>query len=237
MMQHLHKIFLLLILMMVPFCGITQNYRIPAEWENQEQVWLTWFGSERRDSVTCRVIEALQPGVQIGLNIAADSLKTKIKRQLAIYKIDTSKINFVIDEYADFWTRDPVFFVKDKQDKLSIVCFNYSLYGLYPDIIAPPIPEDIFLIGKWDERLAKHLNIPTIKSDFVFEGGGVETNGNGTFLIIKEMALQRNTTKSIPEIERELKRTLGARTIIWLKKGLIEDKQFPKMGPFFKNYF
>ena len=93
------------------------------------------------------------------------------------------------------------------------------------------------MIGKWDERLAKYLNIPITKSDFVFEAGGVEANGKGTFLVIKEMAIQRNPGKSITEIENELKRKLGAKKIIWLAKGLVEDKQFPNMGPFFKNYF
>jgi agmatine deiminase len=55
--------------------------------------------------------------------------------------------------------------------------------------------------------------------------------------MIRDMALQRNPDKSIAEIENELKRTLGARKIIWLEKGLIEDKQFPNGAPFFENYY
>jgi len=51
------------------------------------------------------------------------------------------------------------------------------------------------------------------------------------------MAIQRNPRKTIPEIETELKRTLGANKVIWLENGLIEDRQFPKFGPFYKNYF
>jgi len=236
-MRQTKKLFALLILLAGSFIGISQSFRIPAEWEKQEAVWFSWFGNPRRDSVTCRVIEALQPHVSISLNISSEKAKTSITKYLASYIIDTSKINFVIDKDADFWTRDPVFFVKDKQNKLNVVCFNYSLYGIYPDILPGPLPKGISLIGKWDERLAKYLNIPMIKSEFVFEGGGIESNGDGTFLIIKEMALQRNPTRSIAEIERELKRVLGAKKIIWFKGGLIEDKQFPRMGPFFKNYF
>jgi agmatine deiminase len=220
-----------------PLLGIAQTFRVPAEWEKQEKVWLTWSGFPECDSVTCRIIEALQPHVQISLNIAYDQLKTSAEKYLSTYDINTSKINFVIDGYADIWTRDPVFFVKDEQGKLNVVCFNYSYYGLYPGILAPPIPDNIDMAGKWDERLAQYLNIPAIKSDFVFEGGGIEANGNGTFLIIKEMAVQRNPDRSISEIENELRRTLGAKKIIWLNRGLIEDRQFPKMGPFFRNYF
>ena len=85
--------------------------------------------------------------------------------------------------------------------------------------------------------MAVLLNLPIVKSEYVFEGGGIEANGSGTFMIIKEMAIQRNPNKSMAEIENELKITLGARKIIWLEKGLVEDKIFPKFGPFHKNYF
>lgn len=66
---------------------------------------------------------------------------------------------------------------------------------------------------------------------------GIESNGNGTFMIIKEMAIQRNPGKTIREIENELYRTLGAKKIVWLKEGLIEDITFKNYGPFYKNYF
>jgi agmatine deiminase len=228
-------ILLLFIVFFSFFKLIAQSHRIPAEWEEQDKVWLTWFGQERRDSVTCRVIEALQPHVKLVLNVASDSVKTAAIKYMGKYKVNTSKMAFTTDPYIDFFTRDYVFFVKDTKEKLKVVCFDYSGYGLLP--IGASMPEEEKKFGQWDERLAEQLNLPVINSDFVFEGGGIEANGNGTFLIIKEMALQRNPKKSIAEIEDELKRTLGARKIIWLANGLIEDKQFPKSAPFFKNYF
>ena len=51
------------------------------------------------------------------------------------------------------------------------------------------------------------------------------------------MALQRNPTKSLLEIENELTRVLGTKKIVWLKDGLIEDRIFENFGPFYKNYF
>ncbi len=213
-----------------------QTVRVPAEWEKQERVHVAWFGKERRDSVLCRVIEALQPSVPLTLNIPADSLKPSICLYLSKYGIDTASIDFVTDRDVDFWTRDPLFFVT-QNDSLKVACFNYSMYGVYPDIANEPIPDDIKKIGEYDERLAVQLKLPVIKSDFVFEGGGIESNGYGTLIIIKEMALQRNPGKTISEIEAELKRTLGAKKIIWLKDGLAEDKVQKNFGPFFKNYF
>lgn len=213
-----------------------QNVRMPAEWENQGAVHLSWFGNERRDSVLCRVMEALQPDVGITLNIPADSLKPAILKYLSNYRLNPDRINLVTDPYVDFWTRDPLFFVSDK-GLLKVVCFNYSMYGVYPEIAKEPIPEDIKRIGEYDERLAKRLNLPITKSEFVFEGGGIETNGKGTFLIIREMALQRNPGKSLAAIESELKQVLGAKKIIWLKDGLAEDKITKDFGPFHSKYF
>ena len=75
-----------LIFILATICSFAQErgseFYLPAEWEQQERVHLAWFGSERRDSVLCRVIEALQPEIPITLNIPADSLSDKIKAKL-----------------------------------------------------------------------------------------------------------------------------------------------------------
>lgn len=236
-MRYLQKLLLLLLALNLSLSGLSQNIRIPAEWEKQDKVWLTWFGQERRDSVTCRVIEALQPSINISMNVGTNSMRTMAQTYMSRFMIDTSKIEFVIDPQIDFFVRDYIFFVKDNSSKLRVVCFDYSSYGMFPQIYGQPMPEEEKPFGKWDERMAQRLNLDTLNSYFVFEGGGIEANGAGTVMIIKDMALQRNPGKSIPEIESELVRTLGVRKIIWLEKGLIEDKLFPKFGPFYRNYF
>ena len=152
------------------------------------------------------------------------------------YRIDTARILFVVDPQASFWTRDVMFFVKDA-GKMKVVYFDFNGYGVYPYLVNEPVPERIKYHGLQDERVARFLNLPAIKSTFVFEGGGIESNGKGTLMAIKEMALQRNPTKSLVQIEAELKRTLGAKKVIWLKDGLIEDKEFKNRGPFYKNLF
>ncbi len=226
----------LIILLNITVSLFSQSLRVAAEWEKQEQVHVSWFGNIRRDSVLCRVIEALQPTTPITLNVYDSSEVSAAKQTLSKYAIDTTRINFIIDPFVDFWTRDPIYFVTDSAH-LKIVCFNYSMYGVFPDLAGKQMPEELRKIGEYDERLAHQLQLPIIKSEFVFEGGGLETNGKGTFLIIKEMALQRNPTKTLAEIESELKRTVGAKKIIWLKDGLIEDRTLQNYAPFFKNYF
>lgn len=200
-------------------------------------VYLSWFGAERRDSVSCDIIRALQPHVRLTMNVGSELSKTNAMKYMATQNIDTSKIEFVIDPNVDYFVRDYAVFVKDKANKLQIVDFAYSAYGLYPQMSGTPMPVSEKKYGEWEERLSKQLNLPVIKSDYFFEGGGIEANGKGTLMIIKDMAIQRNPDKTIAEMENELKRTLGARKIIWLEKGLIEDRMFPKLGPFYQNYY
>jgi len=113
--------YIIILLLIIPLHGTAQTVRIPAEWEKQEKVWLSWFGQERRDSTSCRVIEALQPHVPLSINVESDSMKMAAIQYMSGYNIDVSKLDFVKDAYADFYIRDYVFFVKDAADKLQIV--------------------------------------------------------------------------------------------------------------------
>lgn len=227
--------FLALILMQIGV--VAQSLRMPAEWEPQEKVWLTWFGQERRDTVSCDIVKALSPNVKLTMNVESEGMKTNAIKFMTEHGIDASKLEFVIDPFIDFFVRDYAVFVKDKSDKLQIVDFAYSSYGRYPQLTGKPLPELEKKFGLWEERLAQQLSLPIIRSEYYFEGGGIESNGRGTLLVIKDMAIQRNPDRSVIEIENELKRTLGARKIIWLEKGLAEDKSYPNGAPFFENYY
>ncbi len=113
-MKHSSKIAAILFFLTSCLPVLSQQTRIPAEWEKQDKVWLTWFGQARRDSITCRVIEALQPQVNISLNIVADSVRAGVIKYMANYMIDTSAIGFAVDSRIDFFARDYIFFTKNK---------------------------------------------------------------------------------------------------------------------------
>ncbi len=230
-------LFVLAVLISAPATMVGQNVRLPAEWEPHERVWLTWFGIGRRDSVTIDMVKALQPHVRLTMNVASEARKVSARALLASHDINVDSIDFVIDPNIDYFVQDYAMFVKDEADKVHIVDFVYTVYGQVPADSAAKLPEYERKFGEWEQRLATQLGLPLIVSEFGFEGGGIDTNGNGTFLIIKDMALQRNPTKTLAQIEVELTRTLGARKIIWLEHGLIEDRQLPRSAPFYRNYY
>jgi agmatine deiminase len=237
MMRSMYLTVLVLSLLCMPNPSGAQDVRVPAQWEPQERVWLSWFGQGRRDSVSSAMVKALLPHVKLTMNVASEFTKTKARAFLANDQIDVDRIDFVIDPSVDYFVRDYSIFVKDRADKLHIVDFLYTAYGRYFPAAEPIMAEGEKRFGQWESRLAEQLGLPLVTSELALEGGGIDTNGKGTFLIIRQMALQRNPSKSLPQIEAELKRTLGARKIIWLEQGLIEDRLFPRSGPFHRNYY
>ena len=236
-MKAKHIIIAFPILLLIASSSIAQMMRMPAEWEPHERVWLTWFGQERRDSVSSDIVKALLPNVKLTMNVGSEEMKANAIKFMSEHGVDTAKLEFAIDPYTDFFVRDYAVFVKDSGGKITIVDFVYSSFGRFPQLTGTPISEDEKKFGLWEDRLAAQLTLPVIKSGLYFEGGGLDSNGKGTILVIKDMALQRNPDKSLIEIENELKSNLGARKIIWLEKGLIEDKLFPNGAPFFANYY
>ncbi|MFT4287116.1 agmatine deiminase family protein [Nocardioides sp.] len=66
-----------------------------------------------------------------------------------------------------------------------------------------------------------------IDSPMVNEGGGIHTDGEGTFLVTETVQLDpgRNPGWTRADVEAELARTVGARRVIWLPRGLARDSQ------------
>ena len=66
-----------------------------------------------------------------------------------------------------------------------------------------------------------------IDSPLVNEGGGIHTDGRGTFLVTETVQLDplRNPGWTKAQVEAELARTVGARNVIWLPRGLTRDSE------------
>jgi agmatine deiminase len=66
-----------------------------------------------------------------------------------------------------------------------------------------------------------------IDSPLVNEGGGIHTDGAGTFLVTETVQLDpgRNPGWTKEQVEDELARTVGARKVIWLPRGLTRDSE------------
>jgi agmatine deiminase len=119
----------------------------------------------------------------------------------------------------DSWLRDcgPIYRLEDDGERIAVhFCFN--AWGEK----FPPWDRDA-AVGR---LIAQELGDRVIEAPLVLEGGSILTDGQGTLLTTEQCLLNpnRNPTLSPEEIESALKEYLGARRVVWLGMGLLEDR-------------
>jgi len=178
------------------------GYRMPAEWEPQETVWLT--APHNEGTWPGCMDEALAQFAKL-----VDALSKVVKVRT------TQSLNIKTD---DSWIRDygPIF-VLDKDGSLACHDFIFNCWG---DKYRP-----------WDsdnltpQYIARDLDVPIWIHDFVLEGGSIEVNGKGTVMTTEQCLLHpnRNAQLSREQIEQVLHRALGTSHVIWLPGGIEGD--------------
>jgi agmatine deiminase len=117
----------------------------------------------------------------------------------------------------DAWCRDhgPTFLVGPVNDPPALVDWEYNSWGgKYP-------PYD--LDNAVPQRIAELQNRRRFVPGIVLEGGAIDGNGCGTILTTERCLLDphRNPQLTRDEMERYLADFLGARKVLWLKKGAL----------------
>lgn len=195
--------------------------RMPAEWEPHEKTIIQWpeessmVYPENYQEVcagyeeTIRAIAEFEP---VGLIVAPEeeeSLRLRMGDVAQFYPI----------AHNDAWARDsvPTVVLDEDGNRLGINWTFNAWGGKYE-----PWDLDDALGGK----ILSMLSIPEERAKLVMEGGSIHSDGNGTILTTKECLLNpnRNPELSQEDIEKALKKRLGAEKIIWLEKGLDGDE-------------
>jgi agmatine deiminase len=197
----------------------TATWRMPAEWEPHEaclMAWPTrrdlWAGmldlAEREYAGVANAIAAFEP-VRM---VVVPGTAARVRRLLG------SEVELIELPLDDSWLRDsgPIF-VSGAGGERAAIDFRFNSWG---ERFAPW--DDDALIG---ERLLEQLRVRRVGSEMVLEGGSITVDGEGTLITTEQCLLNPNRNAQLDrgEIEAELGRTLGARTIIWLPFGHAED--------------
>lgn len=201
------------------------GYRMPAEWERHEAIWLAWPHDsttfpkvEEVEKTYVQIIKYIHESEKVNLFVKDTSMKEKVSLLLKQSEVDPSKIQFYQFDYADVWFRDygPIFIV-DGCKKLAMVQWVFNTWGQkYEDLLKDcQIPQMI------NQKLGLNCFNPNI----VLEGGSIEVNGKGTLLTTEQCLLNKNRNPHLNrgEIEKFLKNYLGVTHIIWLKSGICGD--------------
>ncbi|KAL6878534.1 putative agmatine deiminase [Trichoderma novae-zelandiae] len=196
-----------------------------AEWAPHKGIVMGWPGLEGilRDYPE-RLAKATQEVSNIAAAIAQFEPVTVIvgeerieEVQAYFAEIDTPfaiTVHRVEGTSMDVWMRDiaPVFVIKNGAGAdRSLVGLDYNFNGWGGRY---PTPTTIDLA----ETVLNDLKIERIETSIVTEGGALETDGDGTLLVMESSVVNdnRNPGKSRQEIEDELVRTLGVEKVIWI---------------------
>ena len=197
------------------------NYRLPAEWERQDFMQLTW-PHENTDwaPILDRITEvylnmareiARRERLLIVTQKSADSLRAILSEHLG--DAEMARITFFECDTNDTWARDHGFItlVSDGGKRLLDYCFN----GWGMKFAAE---KDNAINAKLKETLSGDY---ADKLDFVLEGGSIESDGRGTIITTSQclLAPNRNQPMTKEQIEARLKADLCADRVLWLDYG------------------
>jgi agmatine deiminase len=194
-----------------------QAISVPAEWAPHKAIWTAWpanaeewngdLASPRRD--VAALVRALAPSSHVRLLVAGGEAEASARAALE----DAAEL--IPARYGDIWLRDtgPIF----ARTATGPIALRFQTNGWGGKF---DLPDDA-TVGDEIARLAR---TPARKFDFVLEGGAVEHDGEGTFLATRETLLNANRNGwTEAQAEAALVEAFGARKIVWLDRGLLND--------------
>ena len=193
---------------------------MPAEWEPHARCLMAWparaalwgdelDGAERDYAAVAAAIARHEPVLMLARPDAAARA-----RALCGPGVEVAEA-----ELDDSWLRDtgPIF-VRGPGGALVGVDFDFNGWGEK----YVPYAADAALA----RRVLELVGVPRVAAGFVLEGGAIGVDGEGTLLTTESVLLHpsRNPSLSRADLEQRLERHLGARRVIWLAGGLVEDR-------------
>jgi agmatine deiminase len=206
---------------------------MPAEWEPHAATWIAWphhqedwpgkfppipwvYGEIARKL-------ALQETVRILVNSAAHEQEARgvLSKAEALFE----RIEFHRIPTDRCWARDfgPIF-VRGSARELSVAGFRFNAWARYDNY-----SNDSQVARTIASRTGRSINPVVLNGQtMVLEGGSIDVNGQGSLLTTEECLLDREVQPRNPqadraEIEAALARSLGARNVLWLSRGIEGD--------------
>jgi agmatine deiminase len=202
------------------------GFRLPAEWEPQAAVWLSW--PHRRSTwpgrfetvppAFARLVAAISRFEEVHVN-AALRLQPRARRLCAEAGADLARIMFHDHPTDDAWCRDhgPIFVKHRRTGEVALTDWRFNAWGgKYRSF-----DHDDAIPG----HVARALGLRRFRRDMILEGGSIDGNGRGLLLTSEQCLLNpnRNPELSRTDIERALREMLGVRRVLWLGEGIAGD--------------
>ena len=194
---------------------------LPAEWEPQSCVQLTWPHEETDwqpylmeiNHTFVEMVEAItrfEPVVIAARSETDVPLRVREMESVSIFECPTN----------DTWARDHgaiTLVDRDTESPSVMLGFCFNGWGKkFPADLDNAIARKLWEAGAFGRKMMFEDH-----DDFVLEGGSIESDGRGTVFTTSQclMAPNRNQPMGREEIEQELKRRLHAERVVWLDHG------------------
>ena len=202
------------------------GFRMPAEWEPQEAVWLswphrlsTWPGSFRPiPGVFAQIAAHVSRRERVRINLAS-RLLPRARSLIAAAGADLANVEFYNHPTNDAWCRDhgPIFVRNHRTGEVAVTDWEFNSWGgKYP-----PFDRD----NRIPRLVARALGMRRFEGGMVLEGGSIDVNGRGLLLTTEACLLNRNRNPGLNRagIEARLGALLGVQGVLWLGDGIAGD--------------
>ena len=207
---------------MDPISNEHHRWRLPAEWETQEFVQLTWPHEDTDWQPILPQITATY--VQMAVEIARRQRLVIVspRHEEAIEAIGMVAEKTLLDNITTFacptddtWARDHAFISLTDGSRRRLLDFRFNGWGdKFEAAKDNAINRNLYAAGLIEGAYEDH-------TDFVLEGGAIESDGRGTVFTTSGclLAPHRNQPMTRQDIEQRLKETLCADRIVWIDHG------------------
>jgi agmatine deiminase len=179
------------------------DYMLDGSHAPRESVWRAW-------ATVANTIREFQPVTVLVDPAHRDSARKHL----------SAGVEQLVTPVDDAWMRDsgPSFVVAAESGRLTAVSWEFNAWGGL-DLAGTRADNEVAA------RVAAAAGTDLLRSSMVNEGGGIHVDGAGTVLVTETVQLdpRRNPGWTRADVERELARTIGAETAIWVERGLHRD--------------
>ena len=202
------------------------GFRMPAEWEPQTAIWLSWPHRKKTwprhfrpiPAKFAEIVAKISRFEDVRINIAKP-LQPRARALIKRAKADLARVTLYDHPTNDAWCRDhgPIFVKHRRTGEVALTDWKFNAWGgkYLPFDADDAIPRQI----------ARALGLRRFAEKMVLEGGSIDVNGAGLLLTTEACLLNQNRNPSLTkgQIERALRDMLGVRAVLWLGDGIVGD--------------
>ena len=209
------------------------SYHFPAEWSPHAATWIAWPHHEpdwpgKLAAIVWAYAEIARVIAQcerVEILCHDESVRHSAQEHLAAHGVDRNvRLHVVPNDRV--WLRDSApTCVRDDEGRVTLMNWGFNAWAKYPNYA---------LDSQVGREIAKITTLPRVEpvrpddgTRLILEGGGIETDGEGTLLVTEEWLLSevqvRNPGLGRAGYERAFRDYLGIRDTIWLGEGCVGD--------------